>query len=131
MIKRAKDTKDAIIQFKSSDFDRFAAATGRDYHLVFFLNAAYLAGNSQMDLPGLRKQFALMAKVSVPLQHTSPAVVMALYVPFWTSPIKLTSTAIFSVCSQQLRPAAPWHAGFQSLHSASLLDKPFMALGIV
>lgn len=64
LIKRAKDTKDAIIQFKSSDFDRFAAAAGRDYHLVFFLNAAYLAGNSQMDLPGLRKQYSLMAKVS-------------------------------------------------------------------
>lgn len=52
------------MQFKSSDFDRFAGGTGRDYHLVFFLNAGYLQTNSQMNLPGLRNQFALMAKAS-------------------------------------------------------------------
>lgn len=52
------------MQFKSSDFDRFAGGAGRDYHLVFFLNAGYLQTNSQMNLPGLRNQFALMAKAS-------------------------------------------------------------------
>lgn len=63
LVQKAKSTKDAIIQFKTSDFDRYAAGAGRDYHLVFFLNAAYLAGNTQMNLPALRQQFALMAKV--------------------------------------------------------------------
>lgn len=68
LIQRSKDAKDAIIQFKASDFDRLAAGAGRDYHLVFFLNAAYLASNSQMNLPGLRQQFSLMAKVSTAAQ---------------------------------------------------------------
>lgn len=63
LIKRTRDSKDAIIPFKTADFDKFAAGSGRDYHLVFFLNAAYLQGNSQMNLPALRAQFALMAKV--------------------------------------------------------------------
>jgi hypothetical protein len=63
LIQKAKHTKDAIIQFKTSDFDHYAAGAGRDYHLVFFLNAAYLAGNTQMNLPALRQNFALMAKV--------------------------------------------------------------------
>jgi oligosaccharyltransferase complex subunit gamma len=62
LIQKAKHTKDAIIQFKTSDFDHYAAGAGRDYHLVFFLNAAYLAGNTQMNLPALRQNFALMAK---------------------------------------------------------------------
>jgi hypothetical protein len=68
LIQKAKSTKDAIIPFKTSDFDRYAAGSGRDYHLVFFLNAAYLAGNTQMNLPGLRQQFALMAKVGTNLR---------------------------------------------------------------
>lgn len=65
LVKRSEASKDAVIPFSTSEFDRFAAAAGRDYHLVFFLNAAYLQSNSQMNLPALRTQFALMAKVGV------------------------------------------------------------------
>lgn len=69
MIKRAQASKDAIIPFDTSDFDHFAAEAGRDYHLVFFLNAGYLQGNTQMNLPGLRAQYSLMAKVCLSVTH--------------------------------------------------------------
>lgn len=57
-----------MIVFSSQDFEEFAVGNGRDYHLVFFLNANYLAGNAKMNLPKLRQEFGLAAKVTA--QHS-------------------------------------------------------------
>lgn len=57
--------------FSNQDFEDFAVSKGRDYHLVFFLNANYLAGNAKMNLPKLRQEFALAAKVMVTSQSAA------------------------------------------------------------
>lgn len=49
--------------FSNSDFEEFAATKGRDYHLMFFLNAHYMAKNVDMNLPKLRQEYALAAQV--------------------------------------------------------------------
>lgn len=63
-----QENSDAILPFTTADFDTFATGPGRDYHLVFFLNAGHLASNPQMKLPVLRSQYSLMAKVGASLQ---------------------------------------------------------------
>lgn len=65
LVKRQAATKDAVIVFSSRDFDEFATVKGRDYHLMFFLNANHLASNSQMNLPKLRQEFTMAAQVSI------------------------------------------------------------------
>lgn len=64
LVKLRDRSKDAVITFSSSDFDKYAVKTGRDYHLVFFINANYLANNAQMKLPALRNEYGLTAAVS-------------------------------------------------------------------
>ena len=63
LAKRQHQAKDSVIQFSNQDFEEFAVSKGRDYHLVCFLNANYLAGNAKMNLPKLRQEFGLAAKV--------------------------------------------------------------------
>lgn len=62
LVRRAQNAKDGVVQFKTPDFDHFAGGSSRDYHLVFFLNAVYLQSNLNMNLAGLRNEFALMSK---------------------------------------------------------------------
>lgn len=64
LIKLQQKSKDSVIVFSPDEFEEFAVSKGRDYHLVFFLNANYLAGNAKMNLPKLKQEFALAAKVS-------------------------------------------------------------------
>lgn len=68
LTRRLQENSDAIITFQTADFDNFATGPGRDYHLVFFLNAGHLASNPQMKLPVLRSQYSLMAKVGASMQ---------------------------------------------------------------
>jgi hypothetical protein len=63
LIARQAASKDAIIGFSNNDFEEFAATKGRDYHLMFFLNAHYMAKNTDMNLPKLRQEYALAAQV--------------------------------------------------------------------
>ncbi|KAF8058060.1 OST3 [Scenedesmus sp. PABB004] len=62
LVRRRDAARDAVLVFSSADFDEFAAAPGRDYHLMFFLNANYMAKNAQMNLPKLRAEYALAAQ---------------------------------------------------------------------
>eukprot|EP00878_Enallax_costatus_P013988 GHUV01014628.1.p1 GENE.GHUV01014628.1~~GHUV01014628.1.p1 ORF type:complete len:325 (+),score=65.92 GHUV01014628.1:255-1229(+) len=62
LVKRQHKAKDSVIHFSNQDFEEFAVGKGRDYHLVFFLNANYLAGNAKMNLPKLKQEFGLAAK---------------------------------------------------------------------
>lgn len=62
LIARQAASKDAIIGFSNNDFEEFAATKGRDYHLMFFLNAHYMAKNTDMNLPKLRQEYALAAQ---------------------------------------------------------------------
>jgi hypothetical protein len=65
LLKRRASSRDGVITFTSADFDRLAARPPRDYHLVFFINAAHLASNQQMKLPALRSEYGLMSQVGV------------------------------------------------------------------
>lgn len=100
------------MQFKTSDFDRFAGGAGRDYHLVFFLNAGYLQTNSQMNLPGLRNQFALMAKASS--GHKQPQ-----QLPGWSCSSPVNSSR--PPCSRTPHPQHPCQHPFGFRVVASLL----------
>ncbi|KAF6261066.1 hypothetical protein COO60DRAFT_821537 [Scenedesmus sp. NREL 46B-D3] len=62
LVARQAASKDGIIVFSINDFEEFAAAKGRDYHLMFFLNAHYMAKNADMNLPKLRQEYALAAQ---------------------------------------------------------------------
>jgi hypothetical protein len=64
---RQAASKDSILVFSNNDFEEFAAAKGRDYHLMFFLNAHYMAKNTDMNLPKLRQEYALAAQVCGPV----------------------------------------------------------------
>jgi hypothetical protein len=65
LVARQAASKDGIIVFSNQDFEEFAATKGRDYHLMFFLNAHYMAKNLDMNLPKLRQEYALAAQVGL------------------------------------------------------------------
>lgn len=71
LVARQAASKDGIIVFSINDFEEFAAAKGRDYHLMFFLNAHYMAKNADMNLPKLRQEYALAAQVCLPALMTA------------------------------------------------------------
>jgi hypothetical protein len=65
LLARRASSNDGVVRFSSADWEQFAVTPGRDYHLVFFVNAEYLADNANMQLPALRKEFGVMAQVCV------------------------------------------------------------------
>eukprot|EP00882_Tetradesmus_deserticola_P022957 GHRQ01024972.1.p1 GENE.GHRQ01024972.1~~GHRQ01024972.1.p1 ORF type:complete len:115 (+),score=17.99 GHRQ01024972.1:230-574(+) len=71
LVARQAASKDGIIVFSNSDFEEFAATKGRDYHLMFFLNAHYMVKNADMNLPKLRQEYALAAQVRPPAAVTA------------------------------------------------------------